>query len=362
MQVVKRACMPDRTRCYSITDYCATRTSEPLLGMVQARLSAGYLSLANALHEEGFLRSFIAPVGLAYQQIYTTSGAQETSATDAWEQWDPESHGWRTAEAPMYSAAFGAESPVTPVHLRFADYSPPLEVNTKADAPASSLPTGTRHSHALPGFESPTAALSLPVAKAEEEALLMHGPEDGTTQYNGQKKRPRDIEEVLSGVQVGMSFVEIAEVAPWLGAQVDSMGNNKTATSATTALKPVAQSSAVSNVGAVPFTNASDLEFSDNWRMSNVTLDTCGDHQKGDSGVEGLDGTDGRRKDLNTFNYLYKSDGKHPSSLGSYLAACTIASAITGTAASWAVASVWPSIRLLFSLASGSDLMSYLVV
>lgn len=301
------------------------------MGMGQARLSAGYLSLANALREGGFPRAFIAPVGLAYQQVYTANSALQTSTPDAWEQWDPISHGWHRAEASAYNAALGAHSPMVAVHLRIAENLPPSEA---LEPPAPSLPTDVRHSDALPGFESPTAALTLPVAEAEKEALLRHGPQHSKTQRHGQNKRPRDIKEVLSEVQVGTSFVEIAEAAPWLRAQVTAVRNSKTTTSAKTALKPIEQRSLVPGVEAVPAIGAPGLQSSDNWRLSNVTLDTRGDHQKGDSGVEGLDGEDGRRKDLNTFNYLYKSDGKHPSSLGSYLAACTIASAITGKSAS----------------------------
>jgi hypothetical protein len=313
-----------------------------VLGL-QAHLSSGYLSLASALRDAGYQKTFIAPVGLSYQHIYTMNGAQATTLSDAWEEWDSTNHTWHKTEAFLNQtfnrnderASLGLGSPAPQDHAKspegqsnIADVAPSHVTVAPVAGPQASNEDG----YAVAAFGSPTAATAMAGGGIDMGSVQENpGTRSDETTFSGQNQLDI-VQQALSQVQVGMSFSEIPGLASWVEDRAHEGSGTMQTTTAKTALRPAMQSHPVASSSAVPAMAAPSIRYRDAWPKSNVTLDKIGDYQDGKAVAEGeKEKPTGQLGSVNTFNWLYKSDGQHPSSLGSYLAACTIASAISGT-------------------------------
>ncbi len=343
---------------------------------LQARLSAGYLSLASAVQQAENTNTFIAPVGLAFQKIYTlNSAAAALAPMESWERWDPTSSSWQAA--PGYgNHSFGSgayptmpgaadaglaavsSAPLPQTGLGVVQGSAP-SARAAAPGPAAEPWQKTGQSPedlAMPAHGSPTAAMSMAATRAEngmaeeaEPAVSMGAPLMPQTPVSA-------VQAVLEGLQVGAPFERIAGAFPALASQLhiapDRVGSGTTATSqlaSTSHTAPAAaapgaavQSQQSRPAGLAAMAGASapsgQLQLSDSWPKSEKVLDTEGDY-KGEPGaaIGGLESADlGLPAGASTFNWLYKSDAQHPSSLGTYLAACTLAASISGIF-------VWPA-------------------
>jgi hypothetical protein len=324
--------------------------------VLQARLSAGYLSLASAVRQAENTNTFIAPVGLAFQKIYTlNSAAAALAPMESWERWDPSSSSWQAAPgfgnhsfgSGAYPTMPGAgdaglaavsSAPLPHTGLGVVQGSAP-SARAGGPGPAAEPWQKTGQSPedlAMPAHGSPTAAMSMAATRAENGMAEEAEPAVSTGAPLMPQTPVSAVQAVFGSLQIGAPFEQIAGAFPALASQLHIAQNTVGAgTRATSQLASTSHTSPAASAASAP---SGQPQVSDSWPKSEKVLDTEGDY-KGEPGAAtgGIESTDlGLPAGSSTFNWLYKSDAQHPSSLGTYLAACTLAASISGVLA-------WPA-------------------